>query len=129
MWLQKLAIKCATTSHFFRNSFNKFNDTCSLCKILFVYSKICLNQSLSKRPKVGFQDQLSLNAGQRYCRMFQGKHSAILSTSLSYHLSLRSLFCLLKSDRLRQVLLYHEIAVVKHCPDQFCSGINSYWHK
>ena len=32
---------------------------------------------LSKRPKIGFQDRLSLNAGQRYCRML---HSAILST-------------------------------------------------
>ena len=31
-----------------------------------------------KRPKNGFQDQLSLNAGQRYCRMLQGEHSVIL---------------------------------------------------
>ena len=30
-----------------------------------------------KRQKIGFQDQLSLNAGQKYCRM---EHSAILST-------------------------------------------------
>ena len=35
---------------------------------------------LSKRPKIGFQDKLSLNAGQRYCRMLQGEHSAILLT-------------------------------------------------
>ena len=34
----------------------------------------------SKRPKIGFQDQLSLYAGQKYCRMLQGEHSAILST-------------------------------------------------
>ena len=27
-----------------------------------------------------FQDQLSLNAGQKYCRMLQGEHSAILWT-------------------------------------------------
>ena len=27
-----------------------------------------------------FQDRLSLNAGQKYCRMLQGEHSAILST-------------------------------------------------
>ena len=33
-----------------------------------------------KRPKLGLQDQLSLNAGQKYCRMLQGEHSAILST-------------------------------------------------
>ena len=31
-------------------------------------------------PKIGFQDRLSLNAGQTYCRMIQGEHSAILST-------------------------------------------------
>ena len=36
--------------------------------------------SHTKRPKIGFQDQISLNAGQKYCRMLQGEHSAILST-------------------------------------------------
>ena len=45
-----------------------------------VYSKTCVKQPLSKRLKIGFQDQLSLNAGQKYCRMLQGEHSAILST-------------------------------------------------
>ena len=29
---------------------------------------------------MSFQDQLSLNAGQKYCKMLQGEHSAILST-------------------------------------------------
>ena len=53
------------------------------------YSKTCVKRSLSKRQKISFQDQLLLNAGQKYCRMLQGEHSAILSTSLSYHLSLR----------------------------------------
>ena len=33
-----------------------------------------------KRPKIGFQDQLSLNADQKYYRMLQGEHSAIFST-------------------------------------------------
>ena len=33
-----------------------------------------------KRPKIDFQDQLSLNAGQKYCRMLQGEHSAIRLT-------------------------------------------------
>ena len=36
--------------------------------------------TIFKRPKIDFQDQLSLNAGQKYCRMHQGEHSAILST-------------------------------------------------
>ena len=31
-------------------------------------------------PKIGFNDRLSLNAGQNYCRMLQGEHSAILLT-------------------------------------------------
>ena len=35
---------------------------------------------LSNRSKNGFQDQLSLNAGQKYCRMLEWGHSAILST-------------------------------------------------
>ena len=44
------------------------------------YSKTCVKQPLSKRQKIGFQDQLSFDAGQKYCRMLQGEHSAILST-------------------------------------------------
>ena len=28
-------------------------------------SKTCVKQPLSKRPKIGFQDQLLLNAGQK----------------------------------------------------------------
>ena len=46
----------------------------------FKYSKTCVKQPLSKRLKTGFQDQLSLNAGQKYCKMLQGEHFAILST-------------------------------------------------
>ena len=44
------------------------------------YSKNCVKRPLSERPKIGFYDQLLLNAGQRYCRMLQGEHSGILST-------------------------------------------------
>ena len=33
-----------------------------------------------KKTKNLFQDQLSLNADQKYCRMFQREHSAILSS-------------------------------------------------
>ena len=43
------------------------------------YSKTCVKQPLSKRLKIGFQDQLLLNACQKYARMLQGEHSAILS--------------------------------------------------
>ena len=44
-----------------------------------LYSKTCVKRPLSKRQKICFQDQLSLNAGQKYCRMLQREHSAILS--------------------------------------------------
>ena len=40
----------------------------------------CVKWGLLKRPKIGFQDQLLLNAGQKYCRMLQEEHSAILLT-------------------------------------------------
>ena len=60
------------------------------------YSKTCVKRPLSKRQKIGFQDQLSLNAGQKYCRMLHGERSAIL----------RSLFCLFLRGRFTQVLLY-----------------------
>ena len=59
-------------------------------------SKTLCKRTLSKRPKLGFQDQLSLNAGQKYYRMLQEKHSAILLTfiRLPCVVSLRYLFCL-----------------------------------
>ena len=44
------------------------------------FSKTCVKRPVKKRPKLGFQDKLSLNAGQKYCRMLQGEHSAILLT-------------------------------------------------
>ena len=46
-------------------------------KISFDYA---VKRPLSKRPKIGSQDQLSLNAGQKYCRMLQWEHSAIFPT-------------------------------------------------
>ena len=48
------------------------------CKVSNLNSKTCVKRPLSKRPKIDFEDQLSLNAGRKYCKCF--KHSAILST-------------------------------------------------
>ena len=47
---------------------------------LYSKSKICVKRPLSKRPNIGFQDQLSLIACQKYCRMLEGDHSAKLLT-------------------------------------------------
>ena len=64
-----------------------------------VYSKICLKQPLSKRPTIDFHDQLSLNAGQKYCKW---EHSAILLTLIKLPIVIKifvlSIFeCLLKT--------------------------------
>ena len=40
---------------------------------------LCKTDTL-KNTENSFQDKLSLNAGQKYCKMLQGEHSAILST-------------------------------------------------
>ena len=44
----------------------------------FKYIKTWVKWPLSKMRKIGFQDQLSPNAGQKYCRMLPLEHSAIL---------------------------------------------------
>ena len=40
-----------------------------IVSVIYTYSKTCLKRPLSKRQKISFQDQLSLNGGQKYCRM------------------------------------------------------------
>ena len=40
---------------------------------------LCKTATL-KKTKIDFQHQLSLDAGQKFCRMLQWEHSAILST-------------------------------------------------
>ena len=62
-----------------------------------LYSETCVKWPLSKRPKIGFQDQLSLYTCQKqYFR-----------PSWSYQLFFRSLFRLFLSGRFTHVLLYH----------------------
>ena len=73
----------ATKKVFLHNLFKLSPDPDSdrtTVRAISQYSKICVKQPLSKRQKIHFRDQLSLNAGQKYCRMLQGEHSAILST-------------------------------------------------
>ena len=70
------------------------------------YYKTCVKWPLSERPKIGFQDQLSLNASQKYCRMLQREHSAILPIFIRLPFVVKSLCCLFLSGRFTQVLLY-----------------------
>ena len=70
------------------------------------YSKTWIKRPLSKRPKIVFQNQLSLNAGQKYCRMLQVEHSAIRLTFNKLPFVIKILFCLFLSGHFTQVLLY-----------------------
>ena len=76
-------------------------------------SKACVKRPLSKRPKVGFQDQDPLNAGQKYCRMLQGQgeHSAILSTFIKLPFVIKIFVLSILSDCFTQVLLYNKTSV------------------
>ena len=58
--------------------------TCTVKSVLSDHSK--------RRPKMEFQYQLTLNAGQKYCRMLSWSILQYFRPSLSYHLSLRPLF-------------------------------------
>ena len=46
--------------------------------VLFCYAKSKYSNTCVKRPKIGFQDQSSVNVGQKNCRMIEGEPSAIL---------------------------------------------------
>ena len=51
-----------------------------LCKSL--NSKTCVKWSLKKRQNKDLNDNWKLNEGQKYCRMLQREHSAILLTCI-----------------------------------------------
>ena len=70
-----------------------------------MYGKTCVKRPLSKRPKLGLQDQLSLNARQQYCRMLLGEHSAILSTVIKLQFVIKIFVLSIFSGRFTQVLL------------------------
>ena len=51
-------------------SFVVCSHVCLCILVTYIaYSKTCEKLPFSKRPNIDFQDQLSLNAGQKYCRM------------------------------------------------------------
>ena len=71
-----------------------------------MYSNTCVKQSLPKRQKIGFQDQLLLNAGQKYCRIIQGEHSAILLTFIKLPFVIKIFVLSIFRGHFTQVLLY-----------------------
>ena len=59
-------------------------------QIDLIYSKTCLKWPLKKKTKIVFQDRLWLNAGQKYCRMLQREHSAILLTFIKLPFAIKT---------------------------------------
>ena len=88
------------------------------------YSKTCLKRPLSKRQKIGFKDQLSLNAGQKYCRMLQGEHSAILSTFIKLSFVNKIFVWSILSGCFRQVLLYMKLDFDWNQPEQWVTVLS-----
>ena len=70
------------------------------------YSKTYVKRLLSKRPQIGFQAQLSLNAGQKYCRMRQGEHFAILLSIIKLPFVIKIFVLSIFGWSFTQVLLY-----------------------
>ena len=61
---------------------------------------------LINNTKIGFQYTVSLNSGQKYCRMLQGQHSAIFSPFIKLPFSINTFVLFFISGCIRQVLLY-----------------------
>ena len=79
----------------------------------YVYSKTCLKRPLNKKDqKLFFKTNYRLMQFKSIAEC--SKHYAILSTPLSYHLSLRSLFCLFLSGCFTQVLLYIRVKLRRY---------------
>ena len=87
-----------------------------------LYGKTCLKRPFKKMTKIDFQDRLSLNAGQKYCRMLQGEHSAILSTFIKPPFVIQIFVWSILSDRLRRLLLY---SICVTCLDTRSEGNNT----
>ena len=62
--------------------------------------------------KIGFEDQLSLNAGQKYCRMLQGEHSATLSTFIKLPFFFIKIFVLSIFERSFEGQFYTDSTVI-----------------
>ena len=60
----------------------------------YLHIQSTVKAATQKEDQNFFQDQSSLNEGQRYCRMLPLEHSAILSTFIKQPLPFRPLFCL-----------------------------------
>ena len=90
----------------------------------WLYSKTYLKWPLKK------EDQLSLNAGQKYCRMLQGEHSAILSTFIKLPFVIKIFVLSFLSGCLRHFLLYWQNSSSTLCFVEFIGSLyNEYFYQ
>ena len=75
------------------------------------YSKTCLRGHSKRTPKLVFKTDYRLMQVKSIAECSKGSILQYFQPSISYHLSLRSVFCLFLSGRLRQVSLYNAQSV------------------
>ena len=76
--------------------------------------------------KNGFQDQLSLNAGQKYCRMLPLEHSAIVLTCIKLPFVIKIfVLSVFLSGCFTQVLLYYTLQRANNK----CADLTAYMHR
>ena len=78
--------KCSAWLHNYNTVLSRNQRLLELLQVMHFYTvKPVLSGHSKTRPKIGFQDQLLLNAGQKYCRMLKGSILQYFGPSLSYH--------------------------------------------
>ena len=85
-------------------------------------SKTCLKRPLIKNTKIGFQYQLSLNAGQKYCRILQWEHSAIHFTYIKLPFVFKTFVLSIFKWSLKMVLLYMHKDMLYACMHSYLVG-------
>ena len=94
------------SSFFYTFHTTEISKTLTVSNNIKNYSKTCVKRPLSKRPKIGFKTNYCLMQVKSIAECSKGSILQYFRASFSYHLSLRSLFCLFLSGRFTQVLLY-----------------------
>ena len=83
-----------------------------------------------RRPNIGFQDKLSLIAGQKYCRMLQGEHSAIFSTFINLPFIIQAFILSIFKWPLKTGFTVHALsALSRHGAILIVFNINNLRHK
>ena len=87
-------------------------------------SKRPKSNTLPTEPRLShnYEDRLSHNAGQKYCRMLQGEHSAILSTFINLPFVIKifvlSIFERSLKTGFTVLSVFILLSVTEYCPTQ-----------